>query len=121
MAKFRVADLAEREFAAELDPANRHSITIPEWNGVTIYWGPWTIEDLERTVFARDWDSMGGPGRIVRALVTKGQFEDGKSMFVPPEEDQLRLKARPAIIDRIGAELFKSLKIADDPATAEKK
>lgn len=117
----RLADIAEAEFVGELDPAKRHSITIPEWQNVTIYWTAWTNRDLDRTVFSRDWVEMGSPARTVRALVIKAQDENGKPLFVEPEADQLLDKARPAILDRIAAPLFGSLSIADNAVAAEKK
>ena len=117
----RLADIATDEFAGELDQAKRHSIQIPEWQNVTIYWGPWTNRDLGATVFSTGWADMGSPERAVRALVVKAQDENGKPLFVAPEVEQLMDKARPAILDRISAALFATLNLAEDGDAAAKK
>lgn len=113
----RLADVAEADFAAEL--AKREKMTVDEWQGITVYWGPWTLADV---------DAVFGPGapvtvngRLARTIVTKARDEHGKPLFVQPEEQQLLAGARPAAVVRLGSAMIATMPTADSQADIEKK
>lgn len=117
----RLADIAEAEFASELDPAKRHSLKIEEWRNTTVYWGPWTADELDQGPLAPDFDGLGGRAKLVRIIRIKAKDADGKPLIVQPEEEQLLRTARPEILDRLGAAIMRSLVAAESTALAEKK
>jgi len=113
----RLADIAEAEFAAEL--AKREKLVVEEWQGVVVYWGPWTLADV---------DAVFGPGapvtvngRLARTIVTKARDEAGKPLFVQPEEQQLLGNARPTAVVRLGSAMIATMPTAESQGAVEKK
>ncbi len=111
----RLADIASSEWASERNV--KHSFVVEKWQ-TTVYWSAWTMADYD-AVFGPT-APRGNNGRAVRVIVTKAQDENGKPLFVAPEEDQLLSGARPEIVTALAAAIVETMPKADGAKDAAK-